>query len=273
MVAVSMGALNDSGAMDGPGGEARTGALLRTTRRWYVLVFAALVLLYCFAPAARAVALGGLAVLSAGAIAHGTFVLRPQRWGAWLLVGLSVLLLGAGDTLTTLGGPVTQVQPGVTSTLYLITYVPLAIGLLGLGRPTLATRDWPTILDTISLSLAGALLFWIVLVRPAVVSLHLTGMGKVAAVATWVGYVAVLAACARLVLLWRGNRSAVTLAVGVAAFLISDFAYAHAVIVGHGVRNTIVERRIHRALRTRRGSRAAARHGPHRDPRAGVRQI
>ena len=54
------------------------------------------------------------------------------------------------------------------------------------------------VLDTVALSLAGSVVVWIVLVRPAVTSLHLDQLGMVTAIASWVGYVAVLAAASRV---------------------------------------------------------------------------
>ncbi|MGE5156369.1 MAG: hypothetical protein ACM3JP_02610, partial [Betaproteobacteria bacterium] len=193
----------------------------------YLVAFAVLVIVYVVASAARHPLLVAFGVLGAAAVGYGTAVLRPMRWGAWSLVGSAVLLLGVA-LATTVG----QRPPATIELIYLATYVPLAIGLLGLGRATTATRDWPAVLDTVALALAGALLIWIVLIRPAVTSQHMTEAGKFAAVATWVGFTAVFAACVRLLLLWRANRSAILLSAGVAAYLVGDFLYARSAIRG-----------------------------------------
>jgi diguanylate cyclase (GGDEF)-like protein/PAS domain S-box-containing protein len=139
-------------------------------------------------------------------------------------------LVGAAAVYISATGTHMQVHPSPGGVLYLVSYLPLALGLLALGRPVIGSRDWPTALDTIAVTLAGALLVWILLVRPAVMTMHMMGTQKISATVTWVGYMAVMAACARLLMLWRGNASAIILSVGVAAYLVADFVYGRALI-------------------------------------------
>jgi diguanylate cyclase (GGDEF)-like protein/PAS domain S-box-containing protein len=214
---------------------------LRLVRRGYVVAVVVLVLVFSIVPAGRLPATVALSVLAASAIAYGCLVLHPPRMGAWLLVGLAVLLLGAAQALLhTSGGMVTS-EPTVSTLLYLVAYLPLALGLLGLSRPPLPAREWPSTLDVVTVALAGGLVVWVALVRPAVGSDHLTWLQKAAAIGTWVGYMAVLAAYSRLVLLWWNNQSAGVLGVGILTYLVAGIFYGHTVITGPGRLSLIAE--------------------------------
>lgn len=208
---------------------------MRLARVLYPLVVGILVAGYYLVPVGRPALVAALGLVSAGAIWLGLVLLHPARRGAWVLIAVAVLLLAIGDVVFTLmahdsPGPVEY--PGLPDLFYLLAYLPLAVGLLLLGRPQLPSRDWPMVLDTAGLSLAGSLVVWIVLVRPAVVSMHLTGAGKVTAIASWVGYVAVLAASSRVLVAWRGNPALRLLGAAVLSFLVADFFYARQLISG-----------------------------------------
>jgi diguanylate cyclase (GGDEF)-like protein len=207
--------------------------ILKRARLAYGVVCLVLVAAYYLWPSLRPFTSGAVAGVSVVAIALGVTHLHPARWGGWLLIAASVVLLGIGDVVfATMAdqnpGPVKY--PGPPDVFYLAAYLPLALGLLWLGRPRLPSHDWPMLLDTAGLSLSGSLLVWIVLARPAVLSLNLTGPGKVTVIASWVGYVAVLAASARVVLAWRTNLALGLLGAGVLAFLIADFFYGRQLI-------------------------------------------
>jgi diguanylate cyclase (GGDEF)-like protein/PAS domain S-box-containing protein len=199
----------------------------------YAVTVGVLVLAHYAVPSVRPVAVGGVGVLSVGAIVLGLVRLRPQRWGAWLMIALAIVLLTVGDIIfMTLDahtpGPVPY--PAVSDAFYVAFYLPLTVGLLWLGRPHLPSGDWAMILDTSALSLAGSLVVWITLAHPLVVSGQLTGVGRVSAIASWVGYVAVLAASARVVLAWRTNSALALLGAGVVAYLVSDYFYARQLV-------------------------------------------
>ncbi len=201
----------------------------------YAALIAGLIAVYYLAPSLRPVAVGVVGLGSLSAIAYGLARYRPVRWPAWALIAVAVALLAVGDVVFTVladvvPGPVTY--PAAPDVFYMAAYLPLALGLLWLGRPELPSRDWPMLLDTAGLSLAGSLLVWIVLVRPAVTSLHLVNGGRITAIASWVGYVAVLAASARVVLAWRTNVALRLLGLGVLAFLVADFFYGRQLING-----------------------------------------
>ena len=219
---------------------ARRGAVsLDLARLVYPVTVGVLVIGYYLVPGVRPVAVAAIGAASVAGIGLGLARSRPQRCGAWLLIALAVVLLTAGGVIFTAmtgtaAGPVPS--PIVPDVFYLAAYLPLSVGLLWLGRPQLPSRDWLMILDTVGLSLVGSLVIWIVVVRPAVTSMELTGVAKVTAIASWVGFVAVLAASARVVLAWRANPAVALLGAGMVAFLAGAFFYERALV--HGTWNT-----------------------------------
>jgi len=211
------------------------GVSLNLARLVYSVTVVVLVIGYYTMPSVRPAAVAAVGAASVAGIGLGLARSRPQRWGAWLLIALAVVLVTIGDfTFTMLAAttaePVTY--PAAPDVFYLAACLPLTVGLLWLGRPQLPSQDWLLILDTVGLSLAGSLAVWIGVVRPMVTSLHLTGAGKVIAIASWVAYVAVLAASARVVLAWRTNPALALLGAGVVAFLAADYFYEQALVDG-----------------------------------------
>jgi diguanylate cyclase (GGDEF)-like protein/PAS domain S-box-containing protein len=172
-----------------------------------------------------AVAVG---LLGVGGVAYGIAIRRPRRWGGWLLLLLAILAQTVGLFCTAVSPPARDLSdyPTAGDLAYLVAYLPLTIGLLWLGRPRVPSRDLPMLLDTLALGLAGSMITWIGLIRPAIEELDLSGMAEFTAVASGVGFVAVLAAGARVMFAWRVNVALTLLGIGVAAFLVSDFEYA-----------------------------------------------
>jgi diguanylate cyclase (GGDEF)-like protein/PAS domain S-box-containing protein len=203
--------------------------------RAYFATVAVVLIVYALIPRAHAELAVALCLLAIGAIWYGVVKRRPRRWGGWLLLGAADVLLTVGLVGTSLAPPTADLSnyPTVGDIAYLCAYAPLAVGLLWLGRPRVASRDLPMVLDTLALGLAGSMVVWIVLIRPAVMSLNLDGAGYLTAVASGVGWVAVLAAGSRVMVSWRVNLALALLGIGVVAFLLSDFHYAVALIHGN----------------------------------------
>jgi len=202
--------------------------------RAYVATVAVLLIVYAALPRAHAELAVALCLLAVGAIWYGVVHRRPRRWGGWLLLAVSNVLLTIGLVGTAVDPPTPDLSnyPTVGDIAYLCAYLPLAVGLLWLGRPRIASRDVPMVLDTLALGLAGSMVVWIALLRPAVIGLDLDGAGRLVAVASGVGWVSVLAAGARVMLSWRVNLALALLGFGVIAFLFSDFEYAIALVAG-----------------------------------------
>ena len=203
--------------------------------RAYFIACAVTVAAYFVVPATRPAATGVLGLLSVGAIWFGVLRERTARRRAWALVAVAVGLFTVGDVIFTslvTAGEGPPEFPGIADLFFLASYVPLALGLLELGRPPQALRDWLLLLDTIALGVAASLLAWTALLRPAVMNMNLSGLEKAVAVASWVGFVAVFAAALRVVLVWRNNLALNMVVLGTAAFLVADFLYGHSMVAG-----------------------------------------
>lgn len=205
----------------------------RTAQRAYACALVLLIAGFWFRPGVRPLVAAMVGLLGVAGVVYGAVSQRSPRLGAWLMLAVAIVVLSTGDVIYGLAA-VPVGYPSAPDLFYLAACLPLTLGLLWLGRPRVASMDWPMILDTAALSLAGALVVWIVLVRPGIVSMHLTGAGKVTAVASWVAYVAVLAACVRVVLAWRTNPALAILCTGVVGFLVAEFLYGLALLNGTG---------------------------------------
>jgi diguanylate cyclase (GGDEF)-like protein/PAS domain S-box-containing protein len=192
---------------------------------------AVLVAGYVALPSMRSVAAAGVGLVSVAAIGLAIPVLRPRPRAIWPLIGLTAALIAAAMVLKAVAAPTAQrsTYPGAADILLVAAYLPLTLWLLWLGRPLHPSRDWPMILDTVGLSLAGSLVVWITFVRPAAMNLDLTGLGKIVAVASAVGSIAVLAASARVVLVWRTNLALTLLRAAVVALVVAYCLYGLAV--------------------------------------------
>jgi diguanylate cyclase (GGDEF)-like protein len=216
---------------------------LRVARLCFVGLAIVALIVYFGIPLAKPVGAGLLGVASVGAIGAGVGIFRPQRWAGWMLLATAVALLTAGAVVSTamaMMTPWATVHPGPPDVLYVLVYLPMAVGLLVLGRPVLPSRDWPMLLDTAALSLAVSLVVWIVLVGPAVTARHVTGPNVYAVIAAWVGYVAVVAAAFRVFIAWRTNVSLALLALAVSWLLVADFLYGTRVLSGWAT-NPLIE--------------------------------
>jgi hypothetical protein len=144
-------------------------------------------------------------------------------------------MLAVGDATFTIvdgGSPAPVPHPALPNVFYLGLYPTLTLALLWLGRPASRYRDDTTMLDTISLTLAGGLIVWIILVRPYLLSADLSTAGRSAAIAAGLGYITVLAASVRVLRSRRRNTAAALLAVAVSAFLAAEIFYGYALVQG-----------------------------------------
>jgi diguanylate cyclase (GGDEF)-like protein/PAS domain S-box-containing protein len=228
-------------AVQPPGEVAKSVATTVTTMggspllgRLYVATMAVLLIAYPVLPVARPEVVVAIGLLAVGGIVYGIAVRRPARWGGWLLLLVAVVAETLGLIGIAINPPAADLSnyPTMGDIVTLLAYLPLAFGLLWLGRPRTPSRDLPMVLDILALSLAGSMVVWIVLIRPTVAELHLSNLGEWTAVASSVGFVAVLAAGARVMLSWRVNVALTLLGIGVAAFLVADFNYAVELVHG-----------------------------------------
>ncbi|MEV4537809.1 EAL domain-containing protein [Asanoa sp. NPDC049518] len=175
------------------------------------------------------------AVLVAGVFSVGMVVLRitrgpPRNRSAWILIAVAAAFMTVGDAIfavATTGVIEAAEFPGRTDLFFLLAYFPLALGVLRLAGPP-AYRSAPTIIDICLLSLAGSLLIWITVLRPALTSEAESTFSVSVAIASCVGYVAVLASAIAALTASRGRHNVLVIAIGVAAFLVANLVFIRA---------------------------------------------
>jgi diguanylate cyclase (GGDEF)-like protein len=185
------------------------------------------VIVYALYPAARPTISAVIGVTSVAAISYGVTKMAGARRVTWVLIGVAVALVAIGDVCSTVAGGKfwSWDYPRPQDLFYLAAYVPLTVGVLWSCRSRVATRDWAMVLDTVVLSLAGSLLFWHLLVRPALIGLDLSAAAAATLIGSWVGFVVLLAASPRLAVAWRTDRALGLLSLGLVLFLVSDVLY------------------------------------------------
>ena len=174
-------------------------------------------------------------VLLAGGFSVSMIILRitrgpPRHRTGWIWIAVAAALMTVGDTIfaiATTGTIEAADFPGRTDLFFLLAYFPLAIGVLRLAGPP-AYRSAPTIIDICLLSLAGSLLIWITVLQPALTSGAESTFSVSVAIASCVGYVAVLAAAIAALTTFRGRLNVLVIAVGVAAFLVANLVFIRA---------------------------------------------
>jgi diguanylate cyclase (GGDEF)-like protein len=209
---------------------------LRTARLAFLGLAVITITAYYMIPSARPAATGLAGVVGVAAIAAGLAALRPQRWRGWVFLAAAVALLTAADvanSITAIRTAGSVPFPGPASIFALLAYLPLTVGLLVLGQPGVPSRDWPLLLDTATLSLAGYLVLWLLLIEPAMDSTNLSGAGAIIAVAGGFGYVAVLAAAVRVFIASRANLSLALLTAAVITFLANHVRYGAALLAAN----------------------------------------
>ena len=159
-----------------------------------IAVIAPLLYIFDLTRTTAVVIAGGASVL---AIVVAVLRATVRRRGAWLLIAVSATLLTIGDAFfaTATTGVVHSPEfPNIPDVVFLGAYLPLAVGVLWLAQPTPATRNPLFILDAAVFTLAGSLVSWILVLRPAIATMERDTLDTIVAVTTLVGYVAVLAA-------------------------------------------------------------------------------
>ena len=195
----------------------------------------ALVTVYYTVPSVRQYIVLLVGAAGVAGIGIGIAALRRQRRRAWVLVAVGIAFAVVGDVYSVVAayrthGPLPY--PGLQVAFFLLGYLPLAVGLFLLCRPRLPSRDSLMVLDVLALSLALSLLAWILLARPLVERLQLTGVGLWAAIGSWVGYSVVLAVCVRALVSWRANPTVGLVSGGVVALLTANVLFVRELITG-----------------------------------------
>lgn len=207
---------------------------------WYTVVVVALAAAFAAVPDAQQWAVGATCGISIGAIEYGVRRQQPRRAGAWRCLAVAIVILGVGD-ITFIGAQADGAvpYPSASDLVTVVGYFVLAIALSWLGWPVAPARDETSAIDAIGLTVAGALIVWLTLVRPAVDQEGLGAIGRGTAVAAMLGYLAVFASSVRIVLGWRRNAAVILLGAAMLWFLVSELYHGHQLVSGtlpHGGR-------------------------------------
>jgi diguanylate cyclase (GGDEF)-like protein/PAS domain S-box-containing protein len=231
-----------SGRVQLSGDAAAGGVGVRILRLTSIVIAVVSVVAYVVLPSIRPAMVAVISVASAVGVFVGAACTRSPRRATWFLVGVAVTLVGAGDVaLASLGNaPPATNYPRLPDLLYLAAYLPLGTALMWWGRSRTPGHNWSAVLDTVVLTLAGTLLVWYLLVRPALLELDLSRAGRATLIGNWVGSMVVLAGAIRVVFVRRINLPIGLLETGVAAFLVADFFYSYALLRGSWVAGAVV---------------------------------
>jgi class 3 adenylate cyclase len=169
-----------------------------------------------------------LGLLSVAAIVAGVAWHRPRHPLPWLLFAAGQLLFVLGDVVFGLDQHVfgSTAFPGPADGLYLAGYPVLAAGLWLLVRQRESGRDWPSLIDAATVTVALGIVAWELLIVPYTRDDTLSVADKVASIAYPLGDVLLLAVAARLVLTSAARTvSYVLIGLSLLALLIADPLY------------------------------------------------
>lgn len=196
---------------------------LSRVRLAYVGAFVILVAIgFAIGGSAATVVATSSGVLGVAGVWYGVAVLRPPRAGAWATLAVGVGTAAIAEICLGYPTPVGAEYSSVANVLFTVAYVPLAVAILWIGHPPSVRLHLPAVLDAAVLSLAGSLIAWFTLFRPALINLDLSGLARMVAIFDWVGDVALMAVTILMLLTWRANRAVHLLGVAIGALLIAE---------------------------------------------------
>ena len=180
-----------------------------------------------------------LGISAVCATAFGIWRWRPARQRAWILLAVGVALGSTGDILISfLTRPDgTAPFPSVADAAYILGYVLIAIGLVGLVRDRSREHDRAAWIDALIVASAAGIFIWVFVIRDEIVS---SSDGLSALVAAAYPFLDIVQIAVVVHLLLRGHRtpSLVLLGLSFGASLIADLVYAKlsldaTYVVGH----------------------------------------
>ncbi|NUR74163.1 MAG: EAL domain-containing protein [Hamadaea sp.] len=172
---------------------------------------------------------------SAAAIGYGVWRNRPRRRAPWIWLALAVTTFCSGDIayelLVRYGGQENPF-PSISDFFYLITFVFLAIGVLGLTRSGSGGQNRSTALDALIVTVALGLLAWLYLIGPRLTDPDLTTLQRFISIGYPLGDLVLLLVGVRLLTTIRPNPSVLLLLIGMGGTLVADVLYGLAQIRG-----------------------------------------
>jgi diguanylate cyclase (GGDEF)-like protein len=197
----------------------------------YAGLMAALAAAYYAVPSHHVLLWGSIGWVSAIAVVIGIRRNKPRWRAPWMWIIAGILTFSAGDTTynviaTTSGNP--NPFPSWADFLYIVTYVLLALGLLGLARAGAASVDRTVALDVLIFTAAVGLLWWLFLIGPRLSNTSNSFLEQAISVAYPLGDVLLLTVAGRLFTVVRGSPAVALLIIGSAGTLVSDILYGYA---------------------------------------------
>lgn len=184
-------------------------------------------------PPAHTVVWALLGASSIAAMIAGIFRHRPRHPVPWVLLTVAVACLVTGDLIAELLIHLGATPfPSVSDVIYVVMYLLVTAGMVGLYRAGVVRRDVAGVLDALTLTAGLALLAWVFLIVPYVGNPDLTILQKLIAASYPLGDLLILASGATLVVSMRPTPALRLLAVGGLGLLASDIAYG--IIQLHG---------------------------------------
>ncbi|GIH96405.1 diguanylate cyclase [Planobispora siamensis] len=182
---------------------------------------------------------GGSAVV----IAAGIRWRRPRARLAWWLLAASQVMYTLGDlTYSFMPGDPGTSYPLLANIFYLLQYPPLALALILLIRRRTPGGDVPAMIDSFVISIGAALLYWMFLIGPVMVTSSLSPSDQFATLAFPVVDLLVLALSLRLVF-GGGERSrSYHLLIGfLSLVLVADIGYGMQALFGRYIPGTALD--------------------------------
>ena len=172
---------------------------------------------------------GAMGVGAVAAVLVGTLRYRPRKTLPWILIAMALGTFISGDIVydvLTIYLHEHNPFPSPADILYLVTYLLVGAGLLGLVRARSGERDMGALLDALIVTLGAALLSWIYLIQPYVHSHDMTFLAKATSIAYPLGDLLIVCMLVRLLAGGGGhNPSLRLLSLGAVGLLIADCVY------------------------------------------------
>jgi diguanylate cyclase (GGDEF)-like protein len=171
----------------------------------------------------------GVGYGAAAAVVVGVRRHRPAAAASWYWLAVGIAANTSGIVIETViqhvDGEVPL--PSLADIGYLGMYPALCLGLALFVRRRSRSRNWPTLVETCTISTGLGLLSWVYLIRPPADDPALTVPGRIISIGYPVGDLILLAMTLRLVLGGRARaRACLLIAAGLTVFLGGDVGWA-----------------------------------------------
>ncbi|MDI1464433.1 EAL domain-containing protein [Catellatospora sp. KI3] len=160
---------------------------------------------------------------------------RPRRARPWHLLALALLLFVVGDAASALinrNAATPYHVPFLVDLCYLVMFIVMSMGLMGLASSGSAIRDRAGVLDALTLLLGVGLLAWVIVIEPRFDTPGLSPLDQITTIAYPLADLVLLSMVLRIVVVSRWSAPVVLLAIGGAGMFVSDMLHLFARLDG-----------------------------------------